>query len=410
MSEAGWAFDALVADARLAAPHELPGLIARRAAPLGAVDVLVYLVDLQQHSLVPFSGALGSTIGQGEPLRVDSTVAGHAFQHLELMIQQQADERVRVWLPLQCGTERLGVLALSLAAEGAEDLSQSLLGARLRRFASRVAELVMNKTMYGDTIVRLRRQADMGLAAELQWSLLPPLTFAGRSVTVAGALEPAYQVAGDSLDYAVDDVVTRAAVFDGMGHGLRSAQLAAIAIAAYRNARRSGCSLAATVAAIHQASLDAFTDTVFTTGVMVELDSDTGMFSWVNAGHPEPLLLRDGRLVRALRCRPTLPLGLHIETGALATSVEVGYEPLEPGDLVLLYSDGVTEARSPDGDFFGEQRLIDLLTRNLAAQLPVAETIRRMIRSLLEHQQGQLSDDATLLLLGWRNNPVTAPS
>jgi serine/threonine protein phosphatase PrpC len=405
VNEADGAFDALVADARLGAPHELPGLSAGHAAPLGAVDVLVYLVDLQQRSLVPFFGALGPATGQREPIEVDGTVAGHAFQHLELMTQQQLDGRVRVWLPLQCGTERLGVLALSLAAEVAEDLSQSLVGARLRRFVSRVAELVMNKTMYGDTIVRLRRQAEMGLAAELQWSLLPPLTFTGRSVTVAGALEPAYQVAGDSLDYAVDDATTRAAVFDGMGHGLRSAQLAAIAIAAYRNARRSGRSLLATAAAIHQASLDAFADTVFTTGVLVELHSGTGMLSWINAGHPEPLLLRRGKLVKALRCRPTLPMGLRIESRALAASVEVGYEQLEPGDLVLLYSDGVTEARSPNGDFFGEQRLTDLLTRNLAAQLPVAETMRRMIRSLLEHQQGQLSDDATLLLLEWRNNP-----
>ena len=62
-----------------------------------------------------------------------------------------------------------------------------------------VAELVMSKTQYGDTVVRLRRQAEMGLAAELQWSLLPPLTFACAEVTVAAALEPAYEVAGDTV-------------------------------------------------------------------------------------------------------------------------------------------------------------------------------------------------------------------
>ena len=62
----------------------------------------------------------------------------------------------------------------------------------------------MTKTLYGDTIVRLRRRAEMGLAAEMQWSLLPPLTFACPQLSVAGVLEPAYEVAGDTFDYAVD--------------------------------------------------------------------------------------------------------------------------------------------------------------------------------------------------------------
>jgi serine phosphatase RsbU (regulator of sigma subunit) len=62
----------------------------------------------------------------------------------------------------------------------------------------------------------------------------------------------------------------------------------------------------------------------------------------------------------------------------------------------------VTEARSPSGDFFGEERLADLLVRNLAAGLPTPETMRRMVRALLEHQAGQLHDDATLLMLEWR--------
>jgi serine phosphatase RsbU (regulator of sigma subunit) len=68
----------------------------------------------------------------------------------------------------------------------------------------------------------------------------------------------------------------------------------------------------------------------------------------------------------------------------------------------------VTEARSPTGAFFGEQALIDLLRRNLAAGLPIQETTRRLIHALLDHQQGQLADDATLLLLEWRNNNTDA--
>jgi serine phosphatase RsbU (regulator of sigma subunit) len=80
----------------------------------------------------------------------------------------------------------------------------------------------------------------------------------------------------------------------------------------------------------------------------------------------------------------------------------VGVQQLEPGDAVLFYTDGVTEARSPEGGFFGEQRLVDLIVRNLAAGLPAPETMRRVVRALLAHQDGHLDDDATLALVQWR--------
>ena len=370
---------------------------------LGADDALVYLADLQQRVLVPFLDHRGAGVGLNvEPLSVDATLPGRVFQHIEVLTQDAADGRIRVWLPLLDGVERLGVLGVTVDAAAAGEIGSGRAGVRLRRFATLTAELIMTKTMYGDTIVRLRRQAGMGLAAEMQWSLLPPLTFACQDVTIAAALEPAYEVAGDSVDYAVDAGRTRVAVLDGMGHGLRSAQLVTLAVAAYRNARRADRSLTDTTALIHDALVDAFGGTAFATAVLAELDTDTGILSWINAGHPAPLLLRHGRLVRSLRSRPTLPLGLVIN-GRPPTTVTVGREQLQPDDRVLLYTDGVTEARSPSGAFFGDQALIDLLRRNLAAGLPAQETMRRIVHALLDHQQGQLADDATLLLLEWRN-------
>jgi serine phosphatase RsbU (regulator of sigma subunit) len=69
--------------------------------------------------------------------------------------------------------------------------------------------------------------------------------------------------------------------------------------------------------------------------------------------------------------------------------------------MLLLYTDGAIEARSPDGEFFGQERLVDLLVRNLAAGLPAPETMRRVTHALLDHQAGDLDDDATLLLVEW---------
>jgi serine/threonine protein phosphatase PrpC len=380
-------------------------MVADAAALFGGQDVLVYLADLQQRVLVPFQplGGLSHTEFP-HPLGVDSTVAGRAFQHMQQLTQSATGETgdsTRVWLPLLNGTERLGVLGLTLPTTAVDDHPGMR---RLLRFASLVAELVMTKTLYGDSIVRVRRTSPMTLAAEIQWSLLPPLTFVNQSVTVAGGLEPAYEVAGDSLDYAVDAGVARFAVFDGMGHGILSAQLISLVVAAYRNARRAGQSLTDTAAHIESAVTDVFRVESFATGLLCELDTTTGLLTWISAGHHEPLLMRDGKLVRALELEPLLPLGLNQGLSRTA-SAAVGGEQLQPGDMLLLYTDGVTEARSPEGDFFGQGRLVDLVARNLAAGLPAPETMRRVVHALLDHQAGDLDDDATLLLVEWHGAP-----
>lgn len=399
------AADQLLGEAHLLGAHELPALFNRHAVLLGVQDAVAYLVDLQQAVLVPFLGSDGPDLDKSvQVLPVDSTLAGRAFQHVEMLVQDLPSGAARVWLPLLDGADRLGVLAVTVADAGALREAAGALTVRLRRFAALAAELLMCKTMYGDTVVRLRRRASMGLAAEMQWSLLPPLTFACAGVTVAAALEPAYQIAGDTVDYAVDAGRARVAVFDGMGHGLLSAQLATMAVAAYRNARRSSRPLTHTAAGIDSALLAAFGGESFCTAVLAELDTDTGRLEWISAGHPEPLLLRDGRLVKSLHVDPAPPFGLATGVGDGSGNFQVGAEQLQPDDRVLFYTDGVTEARSPTGDFFGVERLVDLLTRNLAGGLPTPETMRRVVRAVLAHQQGQLTDDATLLLLEWRSS------
>jgi serine/threonine protein phosphatase PrpC len=398
-------FGRILTEAHLLASHELPDLVRRHVSAFGGLDAVCYLADLQQTVLIPFVGPGGPDIGQQlEPLPVATTLAGRAYQQLEILAQHREGSGTTVWLPLLDGSERLGVLAVSV--DVTDDSPQAGPRAdRLRRFASLMAELIMTKSMYGDTIVRLRRQARMGLAAELQWSLLPPLTFACREVTVAAVLEPAYEVAGDTVDYAVDAGVAKVAVFDGMGHGLRSTQLAALSVAGYRNARRSGRSLTETCLEIDDTLIAAFGGTMFTTAVLAELDTQLGALRWVNAGHPEPLLLRRGRLIKSLHVPPRPPLGIDLHGARASATPSVGSEDLEPGDCVLLYTDGVTEARSPTGEFFGEQRLTDLVIRNLASGLPAPETMRRVVQAVLEHQQGRLTDDASLALIQWPSNP-----
>ena len=254
------AMEQLLHVSHVASPDELPGMVAAAAAAFDGEDAVICLADLQQRVLVPFRGPSSHKHDESpHVLGIDSTVAGRAFQQMQRFTQaahgRDGETRLRVWLPLIDGSERLGVLGVTLPAPALDDEPGMR---RLHRFASVVAELLVTKTAYGDSLVRTRRTSQMALAAEVQWSLLPPLTFVNSSVTIAGGLEPAYDVAGDSLDYAVDVGVARFAVFDGMGHGIVSAQLISLVVAAYRNARRAGQSLTDTAAHIESALNDVF--------------------------------------------------------------------------------------------------------------------------------------------------------
>jgi serine/threonine protein phosphatase PrpC len=404
------ALDSMLHAAHMLASYDVPGLVRDHVAAFGGIDAVCYLADLQQTVLVPFLGPRGSGVGeQIEPLPIDSTLAGRVFQHLDVLSQRRPNGDTVLWLPLLDGSERLGVLAVTLSTvalnDSDDDPTRAPVAKGLRGFASLAGELIMTKTLYGDTIVRLRRRAEMGLAAEMQWSLLPPLTFASPQLSVAAVLEPAYEVAGDTFDYAVDPGIANLAVFDGMGHGLRSAQLAVVAVAAYRHARRAGRFLADICEQIDQVLLQTSGGQAFGTAVLAQLDMVSGALRWINAGHPEPLLIRHGQLIKSLHVAPRPPLGIDLRGTRASPKPVVGSVQLEPGDSVLLYTDGVTEARAPDGTFFGEQRLTDLIIRNLAAGLPAPETMRRVVRALLEHQQGNLSDDASLVLVQWQADP-----
>lgn len=377
----------LVRAVRLSVPEEVARKLADNGRSLGADRVTLYLVDQEQFFLVP----VPTTTEPREPLNIEATLAGRCFRQTEL---QEASGGRELWVPLLDGLERLGVIHLEYsdpAARVDDDL--------LHSFAAAVAEIVLVKQSYGDLFTKVRRREPMSLAGEITWNLMPPLTFGTERFAISCVLAPAYDVGGDSFDYAVDDHTARLAVFDAMGHGLDAGLLATVAIAAYRHARRTGLDLSATVAAVDEAVGESFAGQQFVTGILAELDLASGRLSWHRAGHPNPLLLRSTRVVKTMETEPGLPLGLGAAFGGTR---ELAFESLEPGDRVLLYSDGVVEARDEQGEFFGAERLADLVTREAVGGQPAPETMRRLMHAILDHQAGALQDDATTMLVEWR--------
>jgi serine phosphatase RsbU (regulator of sigma subunit) len=271
------------------------------------------------------------------------------------------------------------------------------------RYAHLTAILIVSKSAYGDLLQVTRRRRPMTIASELLWQLTPPLVFATDRLVVAGMLEPCYDNGGDALDYAVNDAVLHVGVFDAMGHGLAAAGVAAFALSAYRHSRRGGCGLLETYAAMDDAVRDQFHDERYVTAVIAQLDLEMGRLTWISAGHPPPLIIRDGRLARTLSAPPATPLGIPLPSPRPV----LAEESLEPGDLLLLYTDGLTEARHPDGQMFTVAGLAEFIEREAAAGQTAPETLRRLRQAIVDRQPGQLKDDATAMLVEWRRGAET---
>jgi len=353
------------------------------ARRLGAVDAAIFLVDYEQRVLTPLPEPGGP---DREAVTVEGTLAGRAFSMLS---PQWSGDGTLLWVPMVEGNERLGVIGYTLSVPTTDTFLDAI-----EVLTVQAAELIVAKSKYGDFFEYYRRRRSMSIASDLAWQLLPPLTFGCDRVVISGALAPAYDLGGDTFDYGVDADTARIAIFDAMGHGLEAGLLSTVAVAAYRNSRRRRLKLADTAAAIDEAILARSGPERFVTAVLGELDLATGRFRWVRAGHPAPLLLRGNKVVKSLLGDGGLPLGL----GSPGDEAE---ESLEPGDQIVFFTDGVTEARSPDGTFFGADRLADLVSRASAGGQPPPETLRRLVHSILDHQAGDLRDDATAVLVEW---------
>lgn len=366
---------------------------------------MIYLADLQQIRLVPLGEDPSDAAGGGEPgLPVDGTLAGWAYRTGSNQLTSGSE--LVMWLPLVDGVERIGVLRLRAPSLDGTMLEQCTV------LASLVARLVVSKADFSDTILRSARTRPMTIQAELAWAFMPPRTIGTPSVTSSAVLEPAYEIGGDAFDHSLTLRSLHVTVVDAMGHDLASGLCAAVALAGCRSTRRAGGDLADISAAVDEA-LNLWLPDRLLTAVFADLDLETGELTWVNCGHPAPLLIRRHRVVpAALQRDAQLPLGISPHHTQRVPSV-IQHAQLEPGDRILIHTDGVTDARAASGEHFGEERLIDTVVRATAAGEAAPEALRRLVRAILDHHEGHLIDDATILLAEWHppdREPRKAPA
>jgi serine phosphatase RsbU (regulator of sigma subunit) len=294
-----------------------------------------------------------------------------------------------LWVPVFRRSESVGVLALAMeeGATIAPELAATI--------ALAVGSAVLGARRHSDVFEIARGAEHLRLAAAMQWDLLPLPTYQDPLVEVAGRVEPAYDIGGDAFDFAANEETVEIGVFDAMGHGLKATLLTTLAVGAYRFGRRRLEELAGVAGDIDEAVRTHVDGEAFVTGHLCRLDLATGELVWLNAGHPPPLLIRDHTASLIEGGAPCLPFGLGTQP---ADAMRVS---LQPGDIVLFYSDGVFEARPNGGEEFGMERFLDMAGRHGDREVALLVMVRQILGEVTDHARKILRDDATLVAVRW---------
>jgi serine phosphatase RsbU (regulator of sigma subunit) len=364
------------------------------AETLNARNVSFLIADFSGHALIRLShvarggdDALGRERAEAIPMA--GTPHGRALREQKLEVRTEKGA-ARVYAPVSSRGEAVGVLELELDAAPDED---TLAGVAIAAHA--LAYVVIANRRFTDLFEWGQRSVPLSLEAEIQHRLLPgSYTCEGGQFTLAGWLEPAGDVGGDTFDFSLERDTLHMSMTDAMGHTLDAALLATVLVGALRNARRAGVDLAEQ-ARRAQAELTKYTEQAggFVTGQLVRVDLQSGTASIVNAGHPPPLRVRAGIADQiALHADP--PFGTPVAPAGHA----VQPLPLEPGDRLIFLTDGMLERNAADVDV---QSIVEA-----CRDLHPREAVQELTRAVVAACGGELRDDATVLCFDWHGGPA----
>lgn len=409
-----WLSD-LLESVQVAPPVRSVAVLARiLKEQFSAVDVAFLITDFGGNAVVRLTGAPEEGItGPLEKLTLEGTVYGSVIVSQQPWVgsPEEAGEgadgeegRTKVIVPVSDRGDSIGLLEMTLPGPPDHRTLELLRGA-----AHALAYVVIVNRRFTDIFEWGRRTTRLSLASEIQHRLLPDsFTCDAGPFIVAGSLEPATHVGGDTFDYTLNRTGLFLSLTDAMGHDVRAAQLASVVVAAIRNARRAGLGLvdqaeAANAAVVehavqeHQVVMDESAQIkralaehgapAMVTGQLLSVDFDTGRTAVINAGHVWPLLLRDGR-AEELTLLVDLPFGISPDASYRVQSVD-----LLPGDRLVLITDGMLE---PEGEHAALRDLIEE-----TGSMHPREAVRAFTHSVLERTDHDPRDDATVLCLEW---------
>jgi serine phosphatase RsbU (regulator of sigma subunit) len=377
-----------------AAPVDAVAVVVNAAASmLGAEQVSFLIADLSGDALIRFArrdferADAGAVHEQLETLPMEGTPYQRALVSQSVQVVLEG-HRYRLFAPVTDRGDALGVLELVVRPRPDDALLE-----HLRSAAHALAYVVIANRRHTDLFESVQRSAPFSLAAEIQRRLLPSaFTCEAAQFTFAGWLEPASHVGGDTFDYSVDRNALHVSMTDAMGQNVKAAQLATLVLGGLRNSRRAGVRLAEQAEEANKAMVSNAQANEFVTGLLLRVDLKSGRVAAVNAGHPRPYRLRDGD-VECLELDADVPFGILEAT----TYREQAFQ-LEPGDRLIVVTDGFLERNSSAADF-------DVAAAVVAtAALHPRDVVQAFKTAVLAATGAELQDDAAVLCIDWRGN------
>lgn len=271
-------------------------------------------------------------------------------------------------------------------------------------FADTAAVAIQNSLLFTKSLENERLQHELRIAHDMQLKLLPTSLPSSEKFETDFLSFPAFEVGGDYIDCSqIDRTKFAFVVGDVSGKGTSAAFYMAYMKGVFQSLSASTKSPSEFMMAANEAVGNTLQKNYFITLIYATLDGNTGEMSVLRAGHmPGVLISPDGRGEK--RCRLIRPAGIGL---GLEQPDDFGRHlgeekfVMEHGDTLVLYTDGVTDQRNPEGEEFGEQRFYGLL-KELSGGSPT-EVKGGIIRALAEFSQGtDAVDDTTVLILKWR--------
>jgi serine phosphatase RsbU (regulator of sigma subunit) len=376
-----------------ASPVEAIDVMADGLAHLtGATYVQFLIINITHRAVVRFAGsdANAARVQQENgdvpvvPLR--GTVYDQVLRRQHIVRQDEGGGE-RILVPVTESGDALGLIDLHLPRE-----ADTQVFADIASVAEALARIVIASRRHSDLMDWAQDTAPFSLAAEIQRRLLPgSYTCETDRFTVAGWLEPANAVGGDTFDYSLNRDTLHLSVTDAVGNDVNAALLASVLLGSLRNSRRRGADLPTQARTANDALAAHAHVGQFVTGQLARVDLRTGVMAVVNAGHPLPYRVRDGQ-VQEIDLAVDMPFGLYAGRDLAVRRLQ-----LEPGDRVVLVTDGMLERNAEDLD------LPAMLSR--AARMHPRELVYELAETVLHSTGGELNDDATVLCLDWRGGP-----
>jgi sigma-B regulation protein RsbU (phosphoserine phosphatase) len=378
--------------------HDCPPLIELPESLVGAIhaDRPAVRSHVLLQCIPSDSGALGDSFSRGSPLHLANLRDHPSFAALPAV---PGGKVAAMMSPLVYGGKKLGVLAVARSGR------QPAFSAREFELFKSMAEqsaFALGSAMVREEVLEKRRIEDeLRRASEIQRVLLPSEPPAVEGFSLAATYQPAKVVSGDYYDFfRPDDRHLGIVIADVAGKGISAGLVMATCRGLLRVCAQSELSPAAVLSHVNRMIFADIREDMFVSLAYCVIDTGTGEVSMARAGHDPPFLFRHaGRAIEALRA-PGLALGVDKGPVFERTTRDFTFQ-MEPGDCLLLYTDGVTEALDPSGiEEFGTERLRVAFQAGAASERSATGILNSVQASLADFVKTAVpSDDLTLVAI-----------